>query len=241
MECPRTCRPAYRPKAGRRTGRPADRLQKIVSQNPQPRHALVLGRAGDDGGVDRTDGNARHPVGADAGLMQALVHPGLVGPQAPPPCSTRATVDCAPPEFAAARPGLSASAEAVLDVRRGLSVSAGAAWRLRDGRAVLMRDSSRLGLVRSLRRGHAGAERIFREHLGDGFSTLCCDAAISGLRTSPTATPSHTSCLRRASTRSMFSVPSCIDRRYRPSHSRASRHRSRCDSRNKDRWPAAPG
>ena len=35
--------------------------------------------AGDDRRIDRTDGDARHPVGLDPGLMHRLIDPGLIG------------------------------------------------------------------------------------------------------------------------------------------------------------------
>ncbi|MNX82108.1 hypothetical protein D3C86_1138230 [compost metagenome] len=47
----------------------------------QPRHA-VLGRvAGDDGGVQRADGDARYPVRLDPGLGQPLIDARLIGAQ----------------------------------------------------------------------------------------------------------------------------------------------------------------
>ena len=110
-----------------RAAKPVGR--QIVSQNSaQPRHALVLGRAGDDGGVDRTDGNARHPVGADAGLVQALVHPGLVGPSGRrrPAAPGRPCQDCAPPESRRRGPGCRR--------RPGRSWTCGADCRYRPGR-----------------------------------------------------------------------------------------------------------
>ena len=43
--------------------------------------AIIFGGriAGDQGGIDRPDRGADHPVGLDAGFLQGLVDPGLVG------------------------------------------------------------------------------------------------------------------------------------------------------------------
>src|SRR5262249_41933669 len=54
--------------------------------NPFPKRYQRLGPpllriAGDDRGVDGSDGDARHPIGLDVSLAQGLKHPRLVGTQ----------------------------------------------------------------------------------------------------------------------------------------------------------------
>ncbi len=49
-------------------------------QNSLSRSSRSLGRAaGDDGGVDRADRGADHPVGLDPGLVQRLIDADLIG------------------------------------------------------------------------------------------------------------------------------------------------------------------
>src|SRR5690606_22445066 len=50
-----------------------------LPESPELADALGGRIAGDDGRVDGTDGDARHPVGMDAGCGKRLVDAGLVG------------------------------------------------------------------------------------------------------------------------------------------------------------------
>ncbi len=54
-----------------------------LPEGAQPFHALALFVAGDDGGVDGADGDARHPVGNDVVGGQRFVGAGLIGAQRP--------------------------------------------------------------------------------------------------------------------------------------------------------------
>ena len=55
------------------------RVADLQPEFSQPRHAVLRGVAGDQGGVDRADRGADHPVRFNAGFLERLIDAGLIG------------------------------------------------------------------------------------------------------------------------------------------------------------------